>query len=305
MKPNLRLLSAFLAVAEHASFRKAADQLHLSLPAISMQIKQLEEGLGLVLFQRTTRRVELTADGEQLLISARRAMEELDEAFTRLQQVADLHRGRLAFACVPTIAGTRLPFPLTQFAQSYRGISIHVRELIQPDLLDAIRRHEVEFGIGPSLEDSNGFEFRPVFEDPYVALLPERHAVEERSEIALSELAEMPILSLASSQFHEHVLQALDAQGLTVELNYNFTNVSTLIAMVDAGLGAAVLPLSAAPQRDELKVLRLIHPSMCRTISIITLRGHVLSPAATRFVKLFENSLSHPAGLSSTASWSA
>jgi len=70
-----------------------------------------------------------------------------------------------------------------------------VRELIQPGLLDAIRRHEVEFGIGPSLEDSNEFEFRPVFEDPYVALLPEKHAIAERSEIALSELAGMPILA--------------------------------------------------------------------------------------------------------------
>jgi len=101
------------------------------------------------------------------------------------------------------------------------------------------------------------------------------------------------------------LLQALDAQSLAVELNYNFTNVTTLIAMVDAGLGAAVFPSSAAPQRDELKVLRLINPTMCRTISIITLRGHTLSPAATRFVKLFENSLTQPASLSPTALWSA
>lgn len=289
MKPNFKLLSAFVAVAENASFRKAADQIHLSLPAVSMQIKQLEEGLGVTLFQRTTRRVELTHEGEQLMISARKAMAELDGAFLKMQQVADLRRGHLSLACVPTIAGTRLPSPLTQFARQYPSISIHVRELSQPALLEAVGRCEVEFGIGPRSEDTGELEFCPVFEDHYMALFSAQHPSAEKSQITMRELSRMPMLTLGSSQFHEQLLQTLKEAGLEPELNYEFTHVGTLIAMVDAGLGVGILPATAVPRRRSLKALRVVHPAMSRTISIITRRGHVMSPSALRFVEMFES----------------
>src|SRR6478609_1560130 len=149
MKVNLKLLGTFLAVADNGSFRKAAEQSHLSLPAVSMQVKQLEERLGVALFQRTTRRVELTREGEQLMISARRAMAEIDGVLAQLQQAAQVQQGHLAFACVPTVAASRLPALLVDFAAQYPGISVGVRELALPDLLDAVRRREVDFGIGP------------------------------------------------------------------------------------------------------------------------------------------------------------
>src|SRR3546814_12527784 len=88
MRLNFNLLSTFLAVAENSSFRAASAQVHLSLPAVSMQLKQLEERLGVTLFHRTTRKVGLTPEGEQLMISARKAMAELDFAFERLPRVA-------------------------------------------------------------------------------------------------------------------------------------------------------------------------------------------------------------------------
>src|SRR5690606_6108551 len=100
-KINFKLLSAFISVAEHASFRKAAEQNFVSLPAISMQIKQLEAQVGVALFQRTTRRVELTPEGEQLLISTRKAMAELDSGLSLSQQAANAQHGTLALACVP------------------------------------------------------------------------------------------------------------------------------------------------------------------------------------------------------------
>ena len=119
MKINFKLLQTFLAVAEHSSFKKAADALFISMPAVSMQIKQLEEQLGVALFQRTTRKVDLTAEGEQLMITARRAMAELESGLARLQKIVDVQQGHLSFGCVPTIARTRLPAILTEFAKKY------------------------------------------------------------------------------------------------------------------------------------------------------------------------------------------
>lgn len=286
MRINFKLLGTFLAVAENVSFRKASEQTHLSLPAVSMQVKQLEEQLGVALFHRTTRRVELTREGEQLMISARNAMAELDGALTRIQQTADMQRGHLSFACVPTVAGTRLPALMIAFARRYPGISVRVRELTQPGLLEAVRRREVDFAIGPEPERLGELEFQPVFVDDYVALLPAGHPVAAKSSVTLRELVRMPLLTLGSSQFHRQLLRVFQEEGLAPELNYDFTNVSTLVAMAEVGLGVSIMPSVAVPRHQDLRALKIVRPSISRTIGVVTIRGHMLSPSAKRFVEM-------------------
>lgn len=288
MKVNLKALSTFLAVAENASFRKAAEQLHLSLPAVSMQVKKMEERLGVALFQRTTRKVELTPEGEELMISTRKAMAELDAALARLQQAADAQHGHLSFACVPTIAGTTLPALLTEFARLYPGVTVAVRELAQPEVLEAVRRREVDFGIGPQPARPGELDSRPLFTDDYVAVVPAGHPAADKSGISLRELAKMRLLALGSSQFRRDLLDALAQEGLEPDLGYEFTHVATVIAMIEAGLGIGILPGVAVPRRTSLKAVRIVRPVMKRTIAIITIRGHSLSPSAARFVEMCE-----------------
>jgi DNA-binding transcriptional LysR family regulator len=283
---NFKLLGTFLAVAENVSFRKASEQTHLSLPAVSMQIKQLEEQLGVALFHRTTRRVELTQEGERLMISARKAMEELDGALAQIHQAAEMQQGHLSFACVPTIAGTRLPALMIAFARRYPGISVRVRELTQPGLLESVRKREVDFAIGPEPERLGELRFQPIFTDDYVALLPAGHPAAAKPALALRDLAGMPLLTLGASQFHRQLMRAFEEEGLAPELNYEFTNVSTAVAMAEAGLGVGVLPSVAVPLHTDLKALRIVRPSMSRTIGIVTIRGHAPSPSAARFVDM-------------------
>ena len=287
MKINFKLLGTFLAVAENASFRKAADQTHLSLPAVSMQIKQLEEQLGVTLFQRTTRKVDLTQAGEQLMISARKAMAEIDAGLVQIQHTVDVQQGHLSFGCVPTVAGSRLPQILLKFSQKYPGISVHVRELAHQDLLEAVRRREVDFGIGPVPDKKGELDFSPIFVDEYFALLPKTFHDGGRAGISLRELAKMPILTLSNSTlFRNHLDSVLKANDVEPELNYEFTHVSTLIAMAEAGLGIAVLPRIAIPRKTLLKAVRITGPAISRTIAVITIRGHSLSPASARLVEL-------------------
>lgn len=288
MKINLKVLSTFLAVAENASFRKAAEETHLSLPAVSMQIKQLEERLGVTLFQRTTRKVELTREGQDLFVSARKAMGELDSALARVQQAADVQHGTLSFACVPTVASAKLPRLLTQFARKYPGVSIRVREQSLPQMVEAVRRCEVDFGIGPQPERPGEFDCHALFEDDSMALMPASHPAATKSEIALRELIRLPLLTLSTSQFQKQFQEALSQSALAPELHYEFTHVSTIVGMVEAGLGIAVLPSVAVPRGAKLKALRIVRPVLTRTISIITVRGHRLSPSAARFVEMCE-----------------
>ncbi|MES2532971.1 MAG: LysR substrate-binding domain-containing protein [Pseudomonadota bacterium] len=287
MNVNLKLLATFLSVAQNGSFRKAAEETHRSLPAVSMQIKQLEEQLGLALFHRTTRKVELTVQGEQLMISARKALAELASGLAEIQQAADVQHGHLSFACVPTIASTRLPAILTAFAKKHPGITVHVRELANQDLLEAVRRREVDFAIGPVPERRGELDFTPIFTDAYCALLPKGYRDGGRASISLKELSKMPLLKLSSSTaFRDHIDAALRANDLTVESSYEFMQVNTLVAMAEAGLGIALLPHVALPQRSALKAVRITGPALSRTIAIITIRGHALSPAAARLVAL-------------------
>jgi DNA-binding transcriptional LysR family regulator len=287
MNINFKLIGTFLSVAQNESFRKAAEETNRSLPAVSMQVKQLEEQLGVALFQRTTRKVTLTQEGEQLLISARKALAELEVGLSHIQHAADVQQGHLSFACVPTIASTRLPAILTAFAKKYPGISVHVRELANQDLLEAVRRREVDFAIGPVPEKKGELEFAPIFVDDYCAMLPRGYQDNGRASISLRELSKLPLLKLSSSTaFRDHVDNALKANGLSHESNYEFMQVTTLVAMAEAGLGIALLPRVALPRRTPLKVVRIIGPALSRTIAIVTIRGHSLSPAAARLVEM-------------------
>lgn len=288
MKINFKLFTTFLAVAENGSFRKAAEQLNLSLPAVSMQVKQLEERLGVAVFQRTTRKVELTREGEELMISSRKAIAELDSALARIQQAAGVQQGQLSLGCVPTVAGTRLPALLVKFARIYPAISVSVRELTQPELLEAVRRREVDFGIGPMPEKAGDLEFQPIFIDQSVALMPPGLVAPEKTSISLQELARLPLplLSLGASQFQRRLNQVLADESIAPELSYMVTHVSTVVAMAEAGLGICILPAIAAPPHTSLRSLAIVSPALPRTIAIMTIRGHTLSPAAARFVQL-------------------
>ena len=288
MRVNLKVLSTFLAVAENESFRKAAEQTNISLPAVSMQIKQLEERLGVALLQRTTRKVVLTHEGEKLMISTRKAMAEIDAALLSIEQAANAQQGNLVFACVPTVASTRLPTLVTEFARNYPGISLGIREMAQPELLEAIRKREVDFGIGPMPEKIGVFQCIPLFEDPYVALVPEDHPLADKNGVSLRELTKISpsLLMLGSSQFQQQLNEVLLKNKISLERNYDFTHVSTMAAMIEAGLGVGILPKVAVPRQTSLKVVNIVRPVMSRTIAIISMRGHSLSTASQRFVDM-------------------
>ncbi|WP_422099468.1 LysR substrate-binding domain-containing protein [Variovorax sp.] len=154
-------------------------------------------------------------------------------------------------------------------------------------LLEAVRRREVDFAIGPVPEKKGELEFAPIFVDDYCAMLPRGYQDNGRASISLRELSKLPLLKLSSSTaFRDHVDNALKANGLSHDSNYEFTQVTTLVAMAEAGLGIALLPRVALPRRTPLKVVRIIGPALSRTIAVVTIRGHSLSPAAARLVEM-------------------
>jgi DNA-binding transcriptional LysR family regulator len=280
---NFKLLHIFIAVAENRSFRQASEQLNRSQSAVSMQIKLLEDQVGVALFHRTTRRVELTAEGQQLLTHARRALSEWDNGLREIRDVVDLQRGTLALACMPTIAATILPQTLRVFQTSYPGIHINLRELAAEELLESIRRREVDFGICPGIERLTEFEFAPLFEDPIYALATRAFPFRKRAAIDLAELCTFPILLNSKSTALRAMLErALAAQNLRMNIAFEVVHTHTLIALAMAGLGVGILPKVALPRplAKRMQAVPIASPPLVRSVCIVTLKGQSFSPAA-------------------------
>ena len=195
MKVNLKLLQVFLLVAEHESFRSAADQAHRSQSSVSTQIKQLEGQLGVALFHRTTRSVRLTSEGAQLLDCVRRALHEVEEGLRKIEEAVDMRRGHVSLGCSPTVAGSRLPIVLAAFRREYPDVKLFVRELTSADLFESLRKREVDFGIGPIVEEGD-LSFRAILREDIYALVPRRLFHTRQSVITLSDLVRMPVLLL-------------------------------------------------------------------------------------------------------------
>ena len=288
MNVNLKLLQIFLLVAEHSSFRSAAAGANRSQSSVSTQIKQLEGQLGVALFHRTTRSVRLTAEGEQLLDCVRRALHEVADGLRKIAEAVDLRSGHVALACSPTVACTRLPIVLAAFGEDHPNIKLFVRELTASDLYESVQKREVDFGIGPVSEDAN-LASRVILKEELYALVPRRLYQTLRPSITLAELASMPVLLLNPATALRGLIEKTVAeQGLGLATNYQFTQTQTLITAAVAGLGTAILPKIAVPldPHPDVQVLRITDPVMTRVLAIITLRGHVLSPAAARLAEL-------------------
>jgi DNA-binding transcriptional LysR family regulator len=288
---SLQKLATFIAVAESGGFRRAAERLYKSQSAVSADIRQLETALGVALFHRTTRRVTLTREGERLLTRAKQALADLQSIVGELRDEVALQRGRVTVATSPTISTTRLPRVIADFSQAYPGIQIHVVEDFSTVVLDRVRNDEVDLAIGPRIDGARDFQFEPIMEDPFIALLPQNAMAAEfdGNAISLSDLARLPLICMPRASALRMTLElAFREQGLVLSPAFEVAHHLTLIAMVEAGLGATVLPaISLLPshwrQQGSARAVRIVEPDLARTITITTRRGQVLAPAAERF----------------------
>jgi len=295
-KINLKTLNVFIVLSETSSFRQAAVILNKSQSAVSMQVKQLEEQLGVSLFHRTTRRVELTGEGEQLLKYARRALSELEDGLQQIRGIADVKIGRISIGCVPSVAASVLPAVLLLFQQDHPGIKINLRELPSEDLLDAIRHQEIDFGIGPLVENMGDSDFMPVVREPIYALMREKYCKSGIEAISLNELAELPILmNSKSAALRGNLDRELAARGVKLKIMFEVLHVQTLVAFARVGLGVAILPHVTIPRPLEpgMRALPIIGPKLDRTIGIISLKGQSMSPATRILVNLITQQFRH------------
>jgi DNA-binding transcriptional LysR family regulator len=287
-------LQAFVAVAERASFRQAAADLFLSQSALSRRIDKLEDSLGVKLFERTTRRVQLTNVGDTFLVNVRTALNDLEDAVLGVADLAAHRTGTVTFACVPSAIWHFLPEVLKQFSTRYPRIRVRVHDESAQDVLNLVLSGEADFGINFAGAENPEIVFAPIHVERYVLAMRREHPLAGRTELSWKETVGERYISVAKSSGNRSVIDAALAgvekhPVIFCEVNH----VSGVLALVEAGLGVAAVPgMSVLPGRqDGIVGVPLVDPEVKRTLGLISKRDHSMAPAARTLFDMITDAL--------------
>ena len=280
---TLRQLQYASAVADLRSFRRAAERCHVSQPSLSAQVIQLEEALGVRLFERGSRRVLVTAAGEAVLGRVRRMLLEADDLAESVRQLGDPLSGTLRLGVIPTISPYLLPEVVPEMRARHPGLSAVWVEDKTETLMEALRDGRLD-GALLALEAPLGeVEKEVICEDPFVLVAPPGHPLVQSSAPATpQEMRGAGFLLLDDGHCFRD--QALDycATARGRELDFRATSLATLAQMVAGGAGVTLLPRLAVPvenRRSELSVRRLASPEPHRTLALVWRPRSPLGPA--------------------------
>ena len=249
--PEIWQLRYFIAVAERLHFGRAAAALHISQPPLSRAIRGLEEQLGVVLFARSRRRVELTPEGARFLDEARRIAAQLERAVSELRGMASGERGRLRIGFVSLADFGVLPGLLKAYKASQPGIALALREMLSPDQAAALAEGELDFGLLlPPVAGAGELEYLVVQRERFVAALPLGHRLARgRGKLAMSALAGEAFVMVPreiAPGLYDIVTALAARAGFSLNVAQEAIQMQTVVSLVSSGLGAAIVPGSLA-----------------------------------------------------------
>lgn len=286
MNFTLRQLQAFLAVADLNSFTRAAARLRMAQPALSLLIRELEASLGVKLFDRTTRRTELTEAGREFRSSVSRIIDDLDHAARNIGDLRERNRGRVTIAAPPLLAAAMLPEAIAAFRRRHPGITIAVVDTRTDLIIQRVRTAQVDCGIGTFAPDEDGLLYARVATDRLMLFARSDNVLSRRKLVAWRELEGHPVIALTrDSGIRLLVETVFESIGQSLRPVFEVSEINTALGLVSAGLGVAVLPAyaQALASFQNLVARPLIRPAVTRDISLIAPLGRSLSPAAEAF----------------------
>jgi DNA-binding transcriptional LysR family regulator len=290
MTVTLRQLRAAVGVAQHGSFRRAADAVHLSQPALSLAISELEGALGVTLFDRTSRSVTTTELGAFFVQGATRILGDFDRLVQEVGGVAQSRRGRVVVSCVSSLAGRIMPLALQVCAEHHPQVDVIVHDDVAQQVLSAVRSRDADFGLTMApAELGEGMLFEPLHEDRFHLVCVRDHRLATRRRVAWRDLDGENLISLStSSGTHQMIQEQLARQSVKLARNTPVSHLSTVHGMLEAGFGVAILPVIALPiaGHPTLVARPLVGPNLSRTIGAYRRRDRSLSPAADALLEV-------------------
>lgn len=283
---DLLELETFLAVAELGSFSLAAQSLHVTQPSVTGRVQRLETALGTRLLIRTTRKVEPTADGEALMAEATAALTGLRQVVGRFRDRARHQRDRVVIASTPVLAALTLPPIIRDYGRRFTDVEVLLRDLRYSDVLQALEDGSADLALLAFEGDDPRFVATPLESDELVLVVPSHHPLAARPGATLEEIAPHPLLVIEQYEpLRRRIADELERRGVAIAPSVTVENLHTLIGMLDAGMGATMLPTTMARRSVaaghaivEIDGMRLV-----RNFAIVRAAGAPFTTAANSF----------------------
>jgi len=291
---NLRELKYIIAVAETHHFGRAAERCFVSQPTLSGQIKKLEDELGVAIFERTNRSVEITPAGETILTHARLLLEQADaiEQVARAQQ--DPLAGPLRVGAIPTLSPYLMPLILLPLRQRLPQLKLVLFEEVTDTLLMRLRHHDLDAALLATPPGDAELTELPLYDEPFWLAHPREHALAAKDPITHEDLEQIELLLLADGHCLTHqvmeVCRLAERPHKGEMADLRAASLETLLQLVSAGFGCTLLPALATGngrRRDRDIAIRLLDlPDAYRRISLVSRRSFPRRPALTALAEL-------------------
>lgn len=281
----LRHIHYFLAVAEHGSFTRAASALYVSQPALSQQIKQLEETLGAILFDRSGRAVRLTDAGEVYARYAQQALRELSAGERAIHDVENLSRGALRIAINPTFTGYLLGPLVASFHQQYPSITLAIREMPQEQMQQELLADRLDLALGFADGVQADIDARPLLSETLALVVARHHPLASQRQIGLSALNALYLVLLTPEYAtREQIDYYCRQHQLRPKVQMEASSVSAVVEIVRRTQLATLLPAKIAQENGELKAVALSPSLLERTAVLLQRKGGYQTAAARAFI---------------------
>ncbi len=284
---EFRLLRSFVALAEELHFGRAARRLHISQPPLSRQIAQLEAELGVSLFTRTKRRVELTAAGRVLYERSRTNLASIEHSLEEAISVSRGEAGRLTIGLVGSAAYAILPQILSAFRTIHPGVEFRFHAMTTTQQIHALLDNRIDIGLVRTPLRSDGIDVHHLAEESLMVAIHASHSLAAQPVISMKMLADEPLLISPREDavgYHDEVISLCNAAGFTPRIACEAQPFSTLIGLVAAGLGLAIVPDALKHIQLNQVTYRPLNASISKTAFALAVRSSDQSPLVTGFI---------------------
>lgn len=287
---ELRHVRYFLAVAETRSFTRAAERLHVTQPTLSHQIKQLEQKIETVLFERGTKDIELTAAGRLFKPYCERIVREIDASVLAISELEGLMRGTLRVAVFHSFSRSMLPPILAEFALRYPGVRVTAQLVPQADLERNLLSAGLDFAVAYMADDYDQIDAEPLFDEELVLIVGSKHPYAGRKSMPMRELSTLPLV-LLTPEFgaRQFVDRYLAGRGHAPHVVLDMNAIEPILATIRDSQLATVLSDGVISDPTGLKVVRLTDPVPKRRVAILWRRTGHRSAAALRMAEMIRN----------------
>jgi LysR family transcriptional regulator, hydrogen peroxide-inducible genes activator len=271
---NLKDLKYLVALADTGHFGKAAERTFVSQPTLSAQLKKLEEFLGVKLVERQPKNVQLTEVGRQIVIRARRMLDEGDEIVALARSNTDPFAGKLKVALIPTVGPYLLPRVMQKIRKGLPHLGLMLYEYQTEALLKRLRDGEIDLGIMAMPALADGVESRDLYRENFTVALPNNHPLAAKSNIKVQDLKGHTLLLLEDGHcLRDQALEVCSRVDVKEAEDFRATSLETLRQMVVAGLGVTLLPEMAVESpfgsQRGLTVRQFAKPAPSRTVGAV------------------------------------